>query len=205
VQALLRGQGLFPLRAAPVRTGHTVALAAGLLGEAVPTLAAAWERGGGTPLDESVLLWSDGQGVRAGAWPELPAPATGSAASPSLFVDQPRLSTVQRPEPHTEPPIPGRRGECRPDVLLFLLPSAGHTRLEPLLTREALASLVSASPLLFTQPELAAAHLETLRAVARQCCCYRLFLALGPRPRAQALSRLLPAIARSREGTAAQP
>ena len=135
--------------------GSGLALVVGVPGDTDPSLAGAWARSGGAALDESALLWSDGQGVRAGAWPELSPSAAGSAASSSLFVDQPRLAPAIPGEPNLERLIPRGPGEYRPDVLLFLLPSAGHTRLEPLLTREALASLVSASPLLFTQPELA--------------------------------------------------
>jgi hypothetical protein len=205
VHALLRGRGLFHLNATAVLAGDAVALVVGVPGETGSSLAGAWAGGGGAALDESALLWSDGHGVCAGAWPELSSPAAGSAASSSLFVDQPRLATAIPGKPDAERLVPRGPGEYRPDVLLFLLPSAGRTRLEPLLTREALASLAAASPLLFTQPELAAAHLETLRALACQCRCYRLYLGLWPRSRPQSLSHLLPAIARSPEGIAPRP
>jgi hypothetical protein len=135
----------------------------------------------------------------------LPAPAAGSAASSSLFVESLWSAATDSSDTRSLGSDSGRPGEHRPDVLLFLMPSAGYTRLEPLLTREALASLFSASPLLFTQPERAAAHLETLRRLARQCCSYRLYLSLGPRRRPQTLSTLLPAIARSHQGIGAQP
>ena len=56
---------------------------------------------------------------------------------------------------------------------------------------------VPASPLLFSTSSLAPAHLETLRALVRQCRCYRLLHGPDLFRRPQAMGDLIGALAAS--------
>jgi hypothetical protein len=176
---LLRGQGRFHLRAAALVAGGAVLLAAGDLAGDPPALAEACAGQRGQVLAGGpVLLQVGPYGVTAGEWP-------------ALFG---RQAEVQPPELRFLAFIRAAPEECRPTLLLFPIERPGPTRIEPLLAREALAALVPASPLLLSTPTLAPAHLETLRALVRQCRCYRLLHGPELRRRPEAAADLLHAL-----------
>jgi hypothetical protein len=176
---LLRGQGRFHLRAAALAAGSDVLLAAGDLAGDPPSLAEACVGLKGQVLASGpVLLQSGPDGVAVGEWP-------------ALFG---RQAEVQPAELRFLAYIRAAPEECRPTLLLFPIERPGPTWIEPLLAREALAALVPASPLLFSTPSLATAHLETLRALVRQCRCYRLLHSPDLRRRPEAAADLLHAL-----------